>query len=52
MPWMDDLAVADGQFGEITVSGPVVTEAYFGLPDANALSKGNTKIANTPIENC
>jgi acyl-CoA synthetase (AMP-forming)/AMP-acid ligase II len=31
--------VAEGQFGEIAVAGPVVTKAYFGLPHADALSK-------------
>ncbi len=37
--WSNDLLVKDGQFGEIIVAGPVVTETYFGLPAANALSK-------------
>jgi len=37
--WSDDLVVAEGQFGEIIVAGPVVTKAYFGLPHAIALSK-------------
>lgn len=37
--WSQDLEVADGEFGEITVAGAIVTEAYFGLPDADALSK-------------
>ncbi len=37
--WTEDLVVAEGQPGEIVVAGPVVTKAYLGLPQANALSK-------------
>jgi acyl-CoA synthetase (AMP-forming)/AMP-acid ligase II len=37
--WSDDLLVADGEIGEIVVSGPVVTKAYFGLEQATALAK-------------
>ncbi len=37
--WSDDLLVADGEFGEIVVSGPVVTKEYFGLPAATASAK-------------
>ena len=37
--WSDDLLVADGEIGEIVVSGPVVTQAYFGLEKATALAK-------------
>jgi len=37
--WSVELLVADGEFGEIAVAGPVVTKAYFGLSHADALSK-------------
>jgi acyl-CoA synthetase (AMP-forming)/AMP-acid ligase II len=37
--WSDDLAVPDGELGEIAVTGAVVTKQYFGLPEADALSK-------------
>jgi acyl-CoA synthetase (AMP-forming)/AMP-acid ligase II len=37
--WSDELAVPDGELGEITVSGPVVTKRYFGLPHADELAK-------------
>jgi acyl-CoA synthetase (AMP-forming)/AMP-acid ligase II len=37
--WSDDLVVADGEYGEIAVAGPVVTKAYFGIPHADALAK-------------
>jgi len=37
--WTDDLEVAEGLRGELVVSGPVVTKAYFGLPEATAAAK-------------
>lgn len=37
--WSDDLVVAEGELGEITVSGDVATKRYFGLPQANELAK-------------
>jgi len=37
--WSDDLVVPDGELGEITVAGPVVTEEYYGLPEATRLAK-------------
>lgn len=37
--WGDDLVVADGEIGELAVSGPVVTKAYFGLKEATMQAK-------------
>ncbi|WP_435007874.1 fatty acid CoA ligase family protein [Tundrisphaera lichenicola] len=37
--WSDDLKVPQGEIGEVTVRGPVVTRSYFGRPEATALSK-------------
>lgn len=37
--WTDELLVPDGEKGEIVVSGPVVTKAYFGLAQADTLAK-------------
>jgi len=37
--WSDDLVVPDGEVGEITVKGNLVTRSYFNRPDADALSK-------------
>jgi len=37
--WSDALVVGNGEFGEITVAGPVVTKTYSRLPRADALSK-------------
>jgi acyl-CoA synthetase (AMP-forming)/AMP-acid ligase II len=37
--WSDELLVPDGTIGEIVVSGPVVTRAYFHLPEATGLAK-------------
>ena len=37
--WSNDLEVSDPEPGELIVSGPVVTKAYFGLPDATAAAK-------------
>jgi acyl-CoA synthetase (AMP-forming)/AMP-acid ligase II len=37
--WSDDLAVPDGEIGEIVVSGPVVTLAYFHRDEATRLAK-------------
>lgn len=37
--WSDDLIVSEGAIGEFVVSGPVVTKAYFGLPEATAAAK-------------
>ncbi|MCS6899094.1 MAG: fatty acid CoA ligase family protein [Myxococcales bacterium] len=37
--WSDALRVAPGEVGEIVVSGPQVTAAYFRRPDATGLAK-------------
>lgn len=37
--WSDELLVPEGEFGEIIVSGPMVTREYYGLPHANSLAK-------------
>lgn len=37
--WSTDLAVPDGQIGEIVVAGPVVTKEYFRRDRANELAK-------------
>jgi acyl-CoA synthetase (AMP-forming)/AMP-acid ligase II len=39
--WSDELVVSDGEIGEITVSGDLVTKQYFKKPDADALTKIN-----------
>ncbi len=37
--WQDDLVVALGQTGEISVKGPIATRHYFNNPGADALAK-------------
>ena len=37
--WSDDLVVEDGEMGEITVAGDLVTRQYFEKPEADAKSK-------------
>jgi olefin beta-lactone synthetase len=37
--WSDDLLVAPGEVGEITISGPTVSPRYHALPAANAAAK-------------
>ena len=37
--WHDDLVVADGDIGEITVVGDIVTRSYFERPEENASAK-------------
>ena len=37
--WSDDIIAADGEAGEITVRGDLVTRSYFENPEADALSK-------------
>jgi len=37
--WHDDLLLANGQVGEITVAGPTTTDEYFARPQATALAK-------------
>ncbi len=37
--WSPDLAVKDGEIGEITVRGPIVSPSYFNRPEGDALAK-------------
>lgn len=37
--WSEDLLLAPGRIGEITVRGPCVTQAYCNLPEASRLAK-------------
>lgn len=37
--WSDDLLVAPGETGEITVKGPIVTREYYGRPESTLLAK-------------
>jgi acyl-coenzyme A synthetase/AMP-(fatty) acid ligase len=37
--WSDDIILPDGEAGEITVKGDLVTREYFENPEADALSK-------------
>lgn len=37
--WSNDLLVPEGEIGEITVSGPVVTRAYYGMKQATTDAK-------------
>ena len=37
--WSEDLAVPDGEIGEICVKGDLVTRNYFGRPKSDALAK-------------
>ncbi len=37
--WSPDLVVPDGTIGEIAVKGAVVTQAYYGRPEATKLAK-------------
>jgi len=37
--WSDDLLVAAGTIGEITVRGPMVTKSYWGRPEQTARAK-------------
>jgi acyl-coenzyme A synthetase/AMP-(fatty) acid ligase len=37
--WSDDIVVPEGEAGEITVKGDLVTERYFENPEADALAK-------------
>jgi acyl-CoA synthetase (AMP-forming)/AMP-acid ligase II len=37
--WSEDLVVADGEIGEITVTGNLVTRQYFEKPEADKIAK-------------
>lgn len=44
--WNDDLMVAPGEIGEVTVVGPSTTDSYFRRDEANRLGKINEVLAN------
>lgn len=37
--WSDDLVLPEGEIGEITVKGPIVTREYYGRPESTLLAK-------------
>ena len=37
--WSDDLELSKGEIGEIAVTGPAVSKAYYNRPDAMAMAK-------------
>jgi acyl-CoA synthetase (AMP-forming)/AMP-acid ligase II len=37
--WSDDLVVKQGEVGEITIAGPIVSRRYHATPEANTLMK-------------
>jgi acyl-CoA synthetase (AMP-forming)/AMP-acid ligase II len=43
LKWSDELVVQDGDIGEITVKGDLVTRHYFERPEADALAKIDDK---------
>ncbi len=44
--WYDDLQVAQGTIGEITVAGPSATDEYFRRPEATALAKIRERLSD------
>ena len=42
--WSDDLEVEDGDMGEITVAGDLVTRQYFEKPEVDAVAKIEDKV--------
>ncbi len=44
--WHDDLLLANGQVGEITVAGPTATDEYFARPQATALAKIRERLSD------
>ena len=44
--WSDDLLVAPGEVGEITVAGPTATDAYFNREAQTALAKIRERLAD------
>ncbi|HSR64553.1 MAG TPA: AMP-binding protein, partial [Xanthomonadaceae bacterium] len=46
--WSDDLLVAPGQVGEITVAGPTATDTYWRREEATRLSKIREVLADAP----
>ncbi len=50
--WSESLALADGEIGEITVKGPIVTEKYFRRPQEvlkHKISEYNSETGSTEI---
>ena len=47
--WSDDLQVAGGLVGEITVAGPSVTDSYFNRPEATRLAKTREPLPPLPL---
>lgn len=47
--WSDDLQVAGGLVGEITVAGPSVTDSYFNRPEATRLAKIRETLPSLPL---
>lgn len=44
--WTDNLLLANGQVGEITVAGPTATDEYFARPEATALAKIRERLSD------
>lgn len=42
--WSDDILVEDGEMGEITVAGDLVTRQYFEKPEVDAVAKIEDKV--------
>lgn len=47
--WSDDLRVAQGEVGEITVAGPTATDSYFNRPEATKLAKIDERLPDGTV---